>query len=835
MNLQTNAQLQLAADFIRYTNKHVFLTGKAGTGKTTFLRNLRQITYKRHIIVAPTGVAAINAGGVTIHSFFQLPFGPQLPEELARLSNNPAPDARQSASRYQRFTSTKINIIKSIDLLIIDEISMVRADLLDAIDAVLRRFKDREKPFGGVQLLMIGDLQQLAPIAKEDEWRLLRDYYDSVYFFSSKALQSTDYISIELKHIYRQSDLGFISLLAKVRDNQLDQEAIGELEKRYIPDFKPREEEGYITLTTHNNQAQEINRYRLNALSGKTHSFKARVEGDFPEFNYPTEVDLQLKVGAQVMFVKNDPNPDKLFYNGKIGKLSSIDEDVLYVKCPGEDDPIPVSPLEWQNTRYSLDDNTKEISEEVIGSFTQYPLKLAWAVTIHKSQGLTFDKAIIDARQAFAHGQVYVALSRCRTLEGLVLSTKINHHSLRTDLTIGRFTRNIEENPPDELRLEKAKMEYQKSLLLELFDFGSFQRRLRNLQKIVRENAGIFDRALPTKLNELGMKFKESVNDVAEKFIPHIHQYLAEQPDLEKNTALQERIQKACAYFIPKLEEGYLKEIPDIDTDNKAVAKTCNDLLEKTTQEANVKLDCLKLGKDGFVVEKYLEVRAKASIEPVRAAKKRAVYEKPAGSLAHPELLKKLKQWRDDLAQMQDLPEFQILPRKAIFEISEKLPVSRKELLEITGLGKKKVSRYGSDILDIISDYMREWGIEKTIDNSPLITTVKEAKPDTKMLSFALFKSGKNIEEIATARNFAVSTIEGHLSHFVGTGEIKIESIMKPEKIALIKAHFEKVEDKSLGLAKAALGEEVSWSELRYVQKHLEFAAGNNQTSVKIE
>jgi len=824
MNLQTNAQLQLAADFIRYTNKHVFLTGKAGTGKTTFLRNLRNITYKRHIIVAPTGVAAINAGGVTIHSFFQLPFGPQLPDELARLSSNPMPDARQSASRYQRFTTTKINIIKSIDLLIIDEISMVRADLLDAIDAVLRRYRDREKPFGGVQLLMIGDLQQLAPIAKEDEWKLLRDYYDSVYFFSSKALQSTDYISIELKHIYRQSDLDFISLLAKVRENQLDRDAISELEKRYIPDFKPREEEGYITLTTHNYQAQDINRYRLNVLSGITRTFKAKVEGEFAEFNYPTEVELQLKVGAQVMFVKNDPNPDKKFYNGKIGKLSGIDEDILYVKCPGEDDPIAVSPLEWQNTRYTLDDISKEISEEVIGSFRQYPLKLAWAVTIHKSQGLTFDKAIIDAGQAFAHGQVYVALSRCRTLEGLVLSTKINQQSLRTDVTIGRFTRNIEENPPDGQRLENAKMEYQKSLVLELFDFGSFQRRLRNLQKIIRENAGILDRALPAKLHELSVKFKESVGDVAEKFIPHIHQYLAEQPDLENNSTLQERVKKACGYFIPKLEQDFLKEIPDIDTDNKAVAKSCNDLVERMTQETIVKLECLRLCEKGFVVEKYLEVRAKASIEPVRATKKRAFYEKPAGSLAHPELLKKIKQWRDDLASMQDLPEYQVLPRQAIVEISEKLPVSRKELLEITGLGKKKVDRYGSDLLDIIGDYMREWGIEKTIDNSPLITKAKEAKPDTKLLSFALYKSGKTVEEVAAERNFAISTIEGHLSHFVGTGEIKIESLMKPEKIALIKAHFEKVEDKSLGLAKAALGEDVSWSELRYVQKHLEFS-----------
>jgi hypothetical protein len=450
MTLQTNPKLELAANFIRYTDKHLFLTGKAGTGKTTFLRNLKNLTWKRHVVVAPTGVAAINAGGVTIHSFFQLPFGPQIPEELANRIPPDSADAKHSASRFQRFTREKINIIKSIDLLVIDEISMVRADMLDAIDAVLRRYRNRNIPFGGIQLLMIGDLQQLAPIAKEDEWRLLRDYYDSVYFFSSKALQKTDYVSIELTTIYRQSDEDFIRLLGKVRENKLDDQALAALEKRYIANFRPGPDEGYITLTTHNYQSQDINTYRLNELKGKTHSFDAEITDDFPSYNYPTDEILKLKVGAQVMFVKNDPSPLKVFYNGKIGKITGIDDDTIYVKCPGDDSLISVTPLEWQNCRYTLDEQTKEISETVIGSFRQYPLKLAWAVTIHKSQGLTFDKAIIDARQAFAHGQVYVALSRCRTLEGMVLSTSISSQALKTDLTVGDYVKKLEENAPDE-------------------------------------------------------------------------------------------------------------------------------------------------------------------------------------------------------------------------------------------------------------------------------------------------------------------------------------------------------------------------------------------------
>lgn len=828
MNLHINSQLQLAADYIRYTDTHVFLTGKAGTGKTTFLRNLRDITFKRHIIVAPTGVAAINAGGVTIHSFFQLPFGPQIPDELARMIPAQSGDPAQAASRYQRFTRTKINIIKSIDLLIIDEISMVRADLLDAIDAVLRRFRDRDKPFGGVQLLMIGDLQQLAPIAKEDEWKLLRDYYDTVYFFSSNALQKTDYIRIELKHIYRQSDLSFIQILAKVRDNQLDDHGLQALEKRYIPNFRPGDDEGYITLTTHNYQANDINRARLNSISEKLYTFRAKIDGEFHEINYPTDVELKLKTGAQVMFVKNDPSSQKLFYNGKIGKLVSVKDDVLYVRCPGDEAPVAVTPLEWQNSRYTLNEQTKEITEEVIGSFTQYPLKLAWAVTIHKSQGLTFDKAVIDANQAFAHGQVYVALSRCRTLEGLVLSSPIKQQSLRTDAAIGRFTRSLEDNPPDEARLEKARLAYQKSLALELFDFNIFQRRLGYLQKIIRENSTIFDPAVSGKLNVLTEGFNRDVIDIAQKFIPHIHQYLQQEPDIEKNAALQDRIAKACGYFIPKFEADFLGELPDVETDNKAVSKAAGDVIEKMLREAGVKLECLKICQTGFRIEKFLETRAKAGIEPAIKKKKRPVYEKPAGNPTHPELLKKLKQWRDDITRQQNLSQYHVLPLKTIHAISEQLPLSRKELLDIKGLGQKKVQRYGTDILDIISQYMAAHGIEKSIDNSPLVITPQEKKPDTKMVSFDLFKTGKSIKEIAAERNLAHSTIEGHLAHFVGTGEIKIEEFLNPEKVRMIQAHFHKEDDTSLGQAKAALGDDVSWGELRLVQKHLEYLSRQN-------
>ena len=426
--MEINQDLKLAQDFVQYTNRSIFLTGKAGTGKTTFLKDLKLKSPKRMIVVAPTGVAAINAGGVTIHSFFQLPFHPFIPAFYLPGNNSAVRTGDNDPPGY-KMSREKVNIIKSLDLLIIDEISMVRADTLDAIDSALRRYKNRYLPFGGVQLLMIGDLQQLAPVVKDEDKEILGNYYDSYFFFGSRALASTDYVTIELKHIFRQSDQVFIDLLNKIRGNDVDQDVLNQLNLRYIPDFDPDSGGGYITLTTHNHQAQTLNDSKLEKLPGKIHSFKATVKDEFPELSFPNAMELTLKAGAQVMFVKNDLSGDKLFFNGKIGKVISFEDDIIVVKCPDDESSIRVERVEWQNVKFSINEETKEIEETVIGTFTQYPLKLAWAITIHKSQGLTFDRAVIDACDAFAHGQVYVALSRCRTLDGLVLSSRINRRS----------------------------------------------------------------------------------------------------------------------------------------------------------------------------------------------------------------------------------------------------------------------------------------------------------------------------------------------------------------------------------------------------------------------
>ena len=479
-----NAKLDMVDKFVRYTNMNIFLTGKAGTGKTTFLRGLAANPTKRMVILAPTGVAAINAGGQTIHSFFQLEFGPQMPNS--------------NVLQYQKMSAVKLKIIRSLELLVIDEISMVRADLLDAVDAVLRRVRRNEKPFGGVQVLMIGDIHQLAPVAKEEEWALLRDYYKSVYFFDSHVLTKTPYCCIELDHIYRQEDKTFIDILNKVRNNRLDPESLAILNSHYHPDFEPDEDAGYITLMTHNRQVDEINESKLNALKTKPLKFTAKVFGNFPETSYPTKSELELKIGAQVMFVKNDPSPEKMYFNGKIGRIVSYDEESgLEVRCG--DEVIEVKPVTWSNFEYRINEETKEIEEKEVGNFTQIPLKLAWAITIHKSQGLTFDKLILDASLAFAHGQVYVALSRCTSLGGLVLKAKLSQSGLFNDLTINQFVTELPSREPNEEQFEYNKKLYESQILFELIDFIDIESDLNGIRKVVFANKGSFDASVTTR------------------------------------------------------------------------------------------------------------------------------------------------------------------------------------------------------------------------------------------------------------------------------------------------------------------------------------------------
>ncbi|WP_138991909.1 HRDC domain-containing protein [Larkinella sp. C7] len=690
-----NEKLQLAHDFVLHTHRNVFLTGKAGTGKTTFLHEIKQLTSKRLAVVAPTGVAAINAGGVTIHSLFQLPFGPLVPGT-----------AGQESKKINR---EKIKLFRTLDLLIIDEISMVRADVLDGIDEVLRRYRHRPEPFGGVQLLLIGDMQQLPPVIRDDDWAFLKPYYETGYFFGSRALRKTPYISIELQHIYRQSDHRFIEILNSIREKRVTRSQLDELNQRFIPEFSPDDSQGFITLSTHNNAAQQINHQKLRALKTPTHSFEATIEGDFPAHAYPTDASLELKVGAQVMFIKNDISRDKLFYNGKIGQITDIDDDFIYVKCPKEVDAIAVDRMDWTNIRYSLDATTNEIKEEPVGKFVQYPLKLAWAITIHKSQGLTFEKAIIDASAAFAHGQVYVALSRCKSLDGLVLRAPIPSHSIKTELMLEEFHEQVQLQTPDEQELWNSKQTNQENLLLDLFLFDRSEYLINKSLRLVVENAASLDEGAEQILRHFKTLFNEKAGSLATRFRQQLPAYFAESLLPEDNRPLQERIRKAGSYFDNLINNELLPILYNYPTgsDNKLVQESLRESLEELEKELFIKMHCFEGCRNGFEALAYLKARNESELvfQPNRKLKDRRKTGEPSdssGSKNGTSLYKALTKWRDDLAGENDSAGYMVLPRKTILELSRIRPKTLDELLTVKGFGKTKVKMIGEEVLAII-------------------------------------------------------------------------------------------------------------------------------------
>ena len=804
--LQTNSRLQLAEQYVRFTNQNVFLTGKAGTGKTTFLKNIRATSPKRVVVVAPTGVAAINAGGVTIHSFFQLSFGPNIPTQNGE--NKPF---------ERRINTEKIKAIKAIDLLVIDEISMVRADILDAIDGVLRKYRNRYLPFGGVQLLMIGDLHQLSPVIKDDEWTMLKPYYRSVYFFESKALAQSQFLTIELTHIFRQADELFIGLLNKVRDKKLDTESVKLLNTRYKPNFEYPEDEKYITLTTHNYSAQTINSAKLKELEGKTHTFTAEIENEFPESMYPNERNLELKVGAQIMFVKNDVNAEKRYFNGKLGEITQIDDDMIWVKCPHEKDLIGTSKVSWNNIKYVLDDS-KIIQEHIIGSFTQFPIKTAWAITIHKSQGLTFDRAIIDAGSSFAHGQVYVALSRCKTFEGLVLSTPISPESVKSDSTIFTFDQETQKQDLSEIALFEAKKRTQHDWIMDLFDFKSIKYGLNILLKEITPLQSHFVTGTSDKISAIAISYDSEIGVVVEKFRNQLESLIGQAELPEEDSGLQDRIKKGSSYIADKLQSQVYNslKIINLDCDNKEVKKVIFKTWEQALRNIFEKLLLLKSNQQGFDSTKYLSVKANASIDFEAERSKQPKGQSTDESGEKADLYGQLKQWRNEVAEEKNIEKYMVLAQKTMQNLVEALPRNKSELLRVSGLGKVKVQQFGDEILEIILDYCEANGIAASSKSEKRMSKII-VKGSTQEMSYAMFKEGKNISQIAQNRQLTISTIEGHLIEYIKKGLVVVEDLMDKQKIKFMREFMLENPTVKGSDLKMALGDGYSYNEIRMV------------------
>lgn len=703
-----NEQLELAWQFVERTGVNVFLTGKAGTGKTTFLRRLKERSPKRMIVVAPTGVAAINAGGVTIHSFFQFPLAPYVPGSSFNTKDE----------RF-RFNKEKKRIIRTLDLLVIDEISMVRADLLDQIDAVLRLHKDRNRPFGGVQLLMIGDLSQLAPVARESDWTLLREYYTTPYFFGSKALQQTKHVTIELQHVYRQTDTTFVDILNEVRENRLTANGLAMLNSRYCKEEKVLNSEGVIRLTTHNLTANNYNEQRMDSLKGKRYTYEAETTGTFPESSYPAEKTLELKKGCQVMFLKNDTQGAR-YYNGKLGIITSLDDEHIKVRGLDDDTEVEVTPDIWTNARYVIDKESKEIREEIDGEFRQYPLRLAWAITVHKSQGLTFDRAVIDVNAAFAAGQVYVALSRLRSLEGLLLTAPLSPAAVKTDVAVTQYMNTeLAQAQHTATHLNDFERSYYLEMLSELFSFKSLGADMQRILRLLTEH---FYKIYPTLLDnykEKDSQFAREIGGVAATFNTQYTQLINQSGDYAKDKLLAERISKGATYFANKLDEIVkpLIESTQIDSDNKDTKEKTDEAVYNLQQSFALKRYLLgRIIEKGFNVSAYLKDKAIGVLQAEQKEKREARKTKAEGKIdvdrnadiKNPILFNQLRRWRAKRAEELERPVYGIITQRSLIGITNELPTTEKELLRMPGFGKKTLKMFGEEILRMVKGYVEK-------------------------------------------------------------------------------------------------------------------------------
>lgn len=715
MNL--NPEIELAEQYVNTTGVSIFLTGKAGTGKTTFLRHVVSTVKKRHVVVAPTGVAAVNAGGVTIHSFFQLPFCPYLPDVPELVTEYQMPD------QMKQLRKSKADIIRTLDLLIIDEISMVRADLLDAIDATLRRYRRNDRPFGGVQLLMIGDVQQLPPVVTDAERPFMQRVYPSPFFFHSKALQRMPYVTIQLQTIYRQSDPAFVHLLNNIRDNHFDSETLALLNSRVnkSPDSSSNAAPP-ILLTTHNHQADSVNIRRMRQLPSPEQHFQALVEGNYPETSAATDVDLCLKKGAQVMFVKNDSSGSHRYYNGKIATIldfiSSTDDDghdSINVLVQDEDGTkISVNRERWENIRYEIDAKDNQIKQIVDGTFTQYPLRPAWAITIHKAQGLTFDQVVVDASAAFSYGQVYVALSRCRSLQGLTLQSPISAACAIDSTEVRQFNASLPSHLQVQQSLPGCQMQYVLSLLVEMFDTVSLQPLFGAVNRLFQNDListyPAFARKCVSIISSLAEVIQVSLRFHAQ--LQSLVVRVGEDPAAQE--ALDERVAKGTRYFLDQLSslEAAVEPLLEVDIDNKAVRKSMDQAADNLRAALGLKIACLSaVAGSRFTVQLYLKTKVDYMLNRDKAKTRVTRLSNVYADNAHPRLVPILIQWRKEAAAELSVPAFHIMTQKTLLEVADKLPKSLDQLQQVKGIGKVKCKMFGPDILRVLARYCDENGI----------------------------------------------------------------------------------------------------------------------------
>jgi PIF1-like helicase/Helix-turn-helix domain/HRDC domain/Helicase len=774
-SIERNEIFDLAFRFITETGENIFLTGKAGTGKTTFLKYLKDNCTKNIVVAAPTGVAAINAGGVTLHSLFQLPFHPFLPSGNSK---------KELLSKI-RYGKQRQQLLRKMELLVIDEISMVRCDVMDAIDTILKSIRhNHQLPFGGVQLLFIGDLYQLSPVAQNHEWNILKEYYDSPFFFDSMAIKEQMPLLVELNKIYRQKEESFVSLLNKVRNNDMCEDDYNDLHLRYIPGFTAPETENFITLTSHNNQAELINQRQLHKLNTYAFDYTAVIEGEFSENLYPAEEKLTLKEGAQVMFLKNDL-VQKRYFNGKIAVVKTLYRDRVTVECDGG--LIDVQMETWENSRYTLNRSDGKLEQETLGTFTQYPLRLAWAITIHKSQGLTFDKVMIDAGAAFSSGQVYVALSRCTSLDGIVLLSRIPSSAISSNSNVIKGQQLLTHKGSLADRFAGARQAFTQQLLEEIFSFNDVGSSLDQLEFHIKQqseklNGGAVDWANSLK----GIYIAE--RSVGLKFIGSTSVLMKSEAVIEDNAILQQRIVDAANYFLPKFL-AYRNSIQDhpLITEHKETATVVNEHLLQLFLSVHSTVYYLEYCRQPFSLTSFLQHKLRFALPRVNLTCYASGKKEIAADISNTELYETLKRWRDLECAESGQPIYMVANQASLKEIALYLPLNKKHLMLISGFGKAKAEKYGDEILEAVQSYCERHDMDTNIfakqnETQKEKTPKKEGKPDTKTVSFGLFKEGKDIPAIAKERNLSTTTIEGHIAHFIAAGEIDINGLVSKEK-----------------------------------------------------